>query len=45
MIKARLAVRGYEEETFDIRNDLPTVCRESRLISTIVVSNKWKFTA
>ena len=42
MVKVRLVVRGYEEAS-NIRTDLPTVCRENLwLVSTIVVSNKWK---
>ena len=43
VVKARLAVRGYEEEASNIRTDSPTVCRENLwLLSTIAVSNKWK---
>ena len=43
MVKARLVVRGYEEEASNIRTDSPTVCKENlRLVSTIAVSNKWK---
>ena len=43
MVKARLVVRGYEEEASNIRTDSPTVCRENLwLVSTIAVSNKWK---
>ena len=43
MVKARLVVRGYEEEASNIRPDSPTVCRENLwLVSTIAVSNKWK---
>ena len=40
-VKARLVVRGYEEEASNIQTDLPTVCRENlRRVSTIAVSNK-----
>ena len=43
MVRARLVVRGYEEEASNIRTDLLTVCRENlQLVSTIAVSNKWK---
>ena len=43
MVKARLVVRGYEEEESNIRTDLLTVCRENlRLVSTIAVSNECK---
>ena len=43
MVKARLVVRGYEEEAPNIRTDLLTVCRENLwLVSTIAVSDQWK---
>ena len=43
MVKARLVVRGYEEEASNIRTDSPTVCRENlQLVSTTDVGNKWK---
>ena len=43
MTKARLIVRGYEEEASNIQTDLPTICRENLwFVSTVAVSNKWK---
>ena len=40
--KARLVVRGFEEDTSTIRKDSPTCIKESfRLILAIVASNKW----
>ena len=40
--KARLVVRGFEEDTSEIRKDSPTCNKESfRLILAVVASNKW----
>ena len=40
--KARLVVRGFEEDISTICNDSPTCNKESfRLILAIVASNKW----
>ena len=42
-IKARLVVRGFEENTSDLKKDSPTCSREAiRILITIASSMKWK---
>ena len=42
--KARLAVRGFEEENLkDIRKDSPTCCKDNFcLVTSIIAFNQWK---
>ena len=43
VVKARLVVRGFEEDTFTLRKDSPTCSREAvRLTFSIASSRKWK---
>ena len=41
--KARLVVRGYEEDTSTIKSDSPTCSKEAvRLVLAMIVANNWK---
>ena len=42
-IKARLVVRGFEEDTSDLKTDSPTCSKENmRILLTVASSNGWK---
>ena len=42
VVKARLVVRGFEEDTLSLRKDSPTCCKESvRLALSIASSKRW----
>ena len=41
--KARLVVKGFEEQTSDILKDSPTCAKEGlRFVLTLIAHNEWK---
>ena len=43
IVKARLVVRGFEEDPLDLRKDSPTCCKESvRLALSVACSRDWE---